>query len=269
MTLTATASDTDGTIAKVDFYHGSTLIGSDTSRSSQGGYTDTWTNVAAGRYQLTAVATDNDGDETRSSSVTVTVNSPTNRAPTVEFTRPAPSSTFTAPASITLAARASDTDGTIAKVDFYRGSTLLKSVTSRNSQNEYTYGWTNVAAGSYPVTARAFDNDGAQTSDVVTITVSPVSGAPRPTRVAFNASGNHATNVSSYTVALYRAADNPNTASPVTTRNLGKPAPVGGEITVDISTLVNSLSAGTYKAVVRALGPGGTTASAPSPNFTK
>ena len=50
---------------------------------------------------------------------------------------------------------------------------------------------------------------------------------------------------------------------------IGKPTPVSGEITVDISTLVNPLSAGTYKAVVRALGPGGTSASAPSPTFTK
>ena len=185
ITMTATARDTDGTIAKVAFYRGTTLLGSDTSGSSQNGYTYTWTNVQAGSYQLKAVATDNDGDTTQSAAVSVTVNSPTNRAPTVEFTRPAPSSTFTAPASMTLAARASDTDGTIAKVDFYRGSTLLKSVTSRNSQNEYTYSWTNVAAGSHPVTARAFDNDGAQASDAVTITVSPVSGALSRRRVAF------------------------------------------------------------------------------------
>ena len=59
-------------------------------------------------------------------------------------------------------------------------------------------------------------------------------------------------------------ARNPVTASPVATRNLGKPTPVAGDITVDISTLVNPLPAGTYKAVVRASGPGGTTASAPS-----
>ena len=139
ITVTATARDTDGTIAKVAFYRGSTLLGSDTSGSSQNGYTYTWTNVAAGSYQLRAVATDNDGDTTESAAVSVTVNSPTNQAPTVSLTRPAPSSTFTAPASITLAARASDTDGTIAKVDFYRGSTLLAPDTSRNSQNEYTY----------------------------------------------------------------------------------------------------------------------------------
>ena len=110
---------------------------------------------------------------------------------------------------------------------------------------------------------------GRSTSHVVTITVSPVSGAPRPTRLAFTASANHATSVSSYTVAIYRGVDNPATASPVGTDPIGKPTPVSGEITVDISTLVNSLSAGTYKAVVRALGPGGTSASAPSPTFTK
>ena len=71
----------------------------------------------------------------------------------------------------------------------------------------------------------------------------------------------------SYIVAIYRGADNAATASPVTTRDLDKPTPVAGEITVDISTLVNPLPAGSYKAVVRALGPGGTTASAPSATF--
>ena len=93
--------------------------------------------------------------------------------------------------------------------------------------------------------------------------------APTPTRLVFTASANHATSVTSYTVAIYRGVDNPATASPVATRNIGKPTPVGGDITVDISTLVNPLPAGTYKVVVRATGPGGTTASAPSPTFTK
>ena len=80
--MTATASDTDGTIAKVAFYRGSTLLGSDTSGSSQNGYSYNWMNVAAGSYRLKAVATDNDG-ETTSSTVTVTVNSMNNQAPTV------------------------------------------------------------------------------------------------------------------------------------------------------------------------------------------
>ena len=195
----------------------------------------------------------------------LTARTPTtgNRAPTVSLTRPASSSTFTAPASITVEATASDADGNIARVDFYQGSTLLRSDTS----SPYSYTWTGVAAGSYQLTARAVDNDGATTQDSANITVTTVA-APRPTRVAFRASANHATNVTSYTVALYRGSD-PVTASPLTTRNLGKPTPVAGEITVDISTLVNPMPVGTYKAVVRAVGPGGTTASAPSATFTK
>ena len=86
--------------------------------------------------------------------------------------------------------------------------------------------------------------------------------------MVFTPSADNATNVTSYTVALYRAAD-PVTASPVATRNIGKPAAVNGEISVDITTLVDPLAAGSYYAVVRATGPGGTTASTKSASFTK
>jgi hypothetical protein len=117
------------------------------------------------------------------------------------------------------------------------------------------------------LTARTRDNSGGtRTSSAVSVTVSGATS--RPTRVVFVPSANAATSVTSYTVAIYRAID-PVTASPVATRNLGKPAVVSGEISVDISTLVNSLAAGSYYAVVRAIGPGGTTPSAKSANFTK
>ena len=49
----------------------------------------------------------------------------TNQPPTVSITSPSAGATFNAPASITVTATARDTDGTIAKVAFYRGSTLL------------------------------------------------------------------------------------------------------------------------------------------------
>ena len=145
--VTATASDTDGTITKVDFYRGTQLIASDTTNS----YSVSMTGVAAGTYQLIAVATDSDGVTSTSSPVSVTVSGSTNQPPTVSLTSPAPSSTFTAPASITLAATASDADGTVTRVDFYRGSTLIGSDTS----SPYSYNWTNVAAGSYQLTAVA------------------------------------------------------------------------------------------------------------------
>jgi hypothetical protein len=259
MTVSASASDSDGTVSRVDFYQGSTLIGSDTTSP----YSISWTNVVAGGYSLTAVARDNAGATRTSSPVSVTVNSATNQLPTVSLTSPAAGASFAAGTSVTLQATASDSDGTVSKVEFYQGSTLIGSDTT----SPYSVVWSGAAAGTYSVTARAYDNKGAtRTSTAVAITIN--AAAVLPTRVAFTASADHATNVTSYTVALYRAAD-PVTGSPVATRDLGKPTPVSGDITVDISTLVNPLPAGSYKAVVRAVGPGGTTASAASSSFTK
>ena len=54
----------------------------------------------------------------------------TNNPPNVQITAPVSGASFTAPASITLTAAAADTDGTISKVDFFRGSTLLGTDTS-------------------------------------------------------------------------------------------------------------------------------------------
>ena len=78
----------------------------------------------------------------------------------------------------------------------------------------------------------------------------------------------YATNVTSCTVELRRSVDAV-TASPVATRSLGKPAVVSGEISVDISTLVDPLPTGSYYAVVVAVGPGGSTPSSKSAVFSK
>ena len=167
ITVTAAASDTDGGIARVDFLRDGAPFGSDTTNA----YSATATNLAAGTYQLTAVATDSDGVTRTSSPVSVTVNGTTNQAPTVSLTSPAAGSTFTAPASINLAATASDADGTVARVEFYRGTTRIGTDTT----SPYGYTWQNVAAGSYQLTARAFDNDGAmRESAVANVTVSTV-----------------------------------------------------------------------------------------------
>lgn len=68
ITLTATASDPDGTINKVEFYAGTTKLGEDTSSP----YTQSWTPVA-GSYVLTAVAIDDKGLATTSTARNVTV----------------------------------------------------------------------------------------------------------------------------------------------------------------------------------------------------
>jgi hypothetical protein len=68
ITLTAFASDSDGTIARVAFYNGTNSLG-----MTGGPYTLTWSNVQMGSYSLTAVATDNEGASTVSAPVHLVV----------------------------------------------------------------------------------------------------------------------------------------------------------------------------------------------------
>ena len=255
----ATASDSDGTIARVDFYAGAQLILSDATSP----YNATWNNVPAGTYDLTAVATDDAGADATSSTARVTVNAAVNQAPTVAITSPASGASYAAPATITINANASDGDGTVTRVDFYRGSTLIASDTA----SPYSVTWSSAPAGTYALTAVAFDSGGASSSSAA-VNVTVTSTAPPPTKVAFTPSPDHATGVTSYSVELRRASD-PVTATPVATKNLGKPAPVNNEILVDISDIVNPLAAGSYYAVVTAMSSGGSSASTPSATFAR
>ena len=78
VTLTATASVNGGTISKVEFYNGTTLLG--TAGSSP--YNYTWTNVAAGNYTMTAIAYSNNNLTTPTASSSITVNAATCATPT-------------------------------------------------------------------------------------------------------------------------------------------------------------------------------------------
>ena len=120
--LTAAAADTDGSVALVEFFQGETLIAKVTSEP----YTFSLTDVAASTLIFTARATDNRGAITTSTAVAVLVNAP----PSVSLTSPSTNDDFRAPASITLTADAADSDGTIANVQFYNGTTLIATLTS-------------------------------------------------------------------------------------------------------------------------------------------
>ena len=96
----------------------------------------------------------------------------------------------------------------------------------------------------------------------------PGTPAPTPTTVVFTPSPDHDALVSSYSVALFRSGD-PVTATPVATKNLGKPPVSNNEISASISDIVNPLPSGSYYAVVTAVGSGGSAQSSPSASFTK
>jgi subtilisin family serine protease len=76
-----------------------------------------------------------------------------NVQPTVAITSPGAGATFTAPATVPITATATDTDGGVAKVEFFNGATKI----GESSTSPYSFTWTNVAANSYALTAKATD----------------------------------------------------------------------------------------------------------------
>lgn len=95
------------------------------------------------------------------------VTPPTNQAPTVSFTAPANSASFTLGDMITLKTTASDADGSIAKVNFLINDAFYKTVTNAPYEDAFTP----AEAGVYKVTARAIDNDNSKTDISINITV--------------------------------------------------------------------------------------------------
>lgn len=169
VTISANASDTDGTIVSVSFYSNFQLLQTDNSSP----YSYNWANVNAGNYDLTAIATDNDGAATTSAVISIAVNTTGNISPTVDITSPADGASFTEGAAVAINVNADDPDGSIANVEFFNGSTSL----SVDSSEPYTAVINNIAAGSYAITVVATDNLGATDSDSVNFTVTPAGGS--------------------------------------------------------------------------------------------
>ena len=162
--LTAEAGGDDRVrVTSIRLYRNGTQV----AGSSGGEISHTLTNVAAGTYQLYAQATTNFGTG-NSSIVTVTVLAPGGHPPTVSMNTP--TGPFVEPATVGLSANASDSDGTIANVEFYSNGGLIGS----DASAPYQFNWSNVATGSYSVTAKATDNNGiATTSTPVNVTIGP------------------------------------------------------------------------------------------------
>ncbi|MFM2296121.1 MAG: hypothetical protein RLZZ350_2534 [Verrucomicrobiota bacterium] len=104
--------------------------------------------------------------------VNLYVNFSTNTPSLVALTSPVDGKVFLAPAAITLTASASDPDG-ITQV--YFSTNNFAGVITNLTTAPYTWTLTNLAAGNYAFSARAFDTKGARTwSAPVRVTVLPV-----------------------------------------------------------------------------------------------
>ena len=100
--------------------------------------------------------------------VTNNIAAPVNSPPLIDISSPTKSTTFIAPATVTIDASASDRDGKVVRVEFYNGTTRLGERTSE----PWSFTWKEVNEGSYSITAAATDNLGARTvSSAVRIVV--------------------------------------------------------------------------------------------------
>ncbi|MBU2567032.1 right-handed parallel beta-helix repeat-containing protein, partial [Patescibacteria group bacterium] len=142
-----------------------------------------WQNVGAGEYHISAVAIDNQGEMTGSEAVHLFVES-ANQAPMVLITSPLDDAEYTSPASIMINAQATDLDGTISRVDFYRGTQKI----GEDTTAPYSYDWQNVGAGEYHISAVAIDNQGEMTgSEAIHVVVNqPTAPTPEPPQPSSN-----------------------------------------------------------------------------------
>ncbi len=100
----------------------------------------------------------------------------TNEPPQVQLTSPKSEDSFLAGLSISLAAHATDADGTVVRVDFYANGNLIGGAVSE----PFGILWSDVAEGNYTLTAIATDDEGATGEAAsINITAQPDDGRKR------------------------------------------------------------------------------------------
>jgi hypothetical protein len=171
-TITVNATDTDGIITQVDFFNGSTLLGTDITSP----YSFTWSNLAVGSFSLTAKATDNEGTMTVSSPVNINViEKVTGENPIgviisePVIVTPVNNQEYEAGVAVQILVMFQGSDESVKKVEYYSGSEIIGS----SVISPFAFTWQNPAPGEHLLTAKASGSDQSnfKTSESVTILV--------------------------------------------------------------------------------------------------
>ncbi len=220
ITITASASDADGSVAKVEFFANSIRIGEQTSAP----WTMVWNNAPKGNHSITAKVTDNRNASVTSAAVSITINSksaipqpvpapmPVAVAPAIvpaivpapapvpapvatglSITSPADGAVFTEGDNVLFSASAPA--GT-AKVEFFINNGYW---IGQRTSAPWQMGWNGVSVGQYVLSVKATASNGAvSVSPSIRVTVvkkgapipaptpaAPVAGIPAPTAPSF------------------------------------------------------------------------------------
>ena len=146
VTITATANDTDGTVASVEFFVNEVSIGTDATFPYSISYKTT-----EGTHKIKAIATDNLGLKGTSKLDTITVVN--NQAPNVTISAP---KTVISGDEVTFTSTANDADGTVTQVEFFVDNLSV----GVDASFPYSIKWKATTAGDHKVKAIATDDRG-------------------------------------------------------------------------------------------------------------
>jgi len=177
-TISGTATSTSGTVAGVQVFANGLLIGSATVTGDT--WTIPWTPTTLSSTQLTAIATDTQGNSVASPAITVTVTDASSPAITLAVTpgtNPAGGTTLPAGAVRNIVASVVPSTGrAVVRVEYFVNGTKV----GESDVAPYSYRFTAPAVtGTYVFSARATDNTSeARDTQYVFTVVSPVGSPP-------------------------------------------------------------------------------------------
>ncbi len=251
VTLTGTANDADGSIVSVQWRKVSgpasfTIVSPTQLQTVINGLT-------AGVYSFELTVTDNDG-ATASAVVSVTVNPAVNQPPTVHAGN---NISITLPNnSVTLTGTASDADGSITSVQWYKvsGPAGFNIVSPTQLQTVIN----GLTAGVYSFELTVTDNSGATASATVNVTVNPAANQAPTVHAGNSVSITLPVN----TVTLSGTAnDGDGTITGIQWLKIGGPGNYNIVSPSQLQTVVNGLVAGVYRFELTVTDNSGATAS--------
>jgi hypothetical protein len=196
ITLAAVASDSDGSVTKVEFFADGAKVGESTTGPL---YTLEWLSPTVGWHTVQAVATDNQGAAGSSLQAAITVYDAIG-TPLVQVSSPISNAVFEGPTNLAITAIATAVSG-ITNVLFLANDAAI----TNDTASPYSIVWSNAAFGTNLLTAVAYDATGmTATSAAVRVIVNtpPVNTNP-PTIFSVNpAKGAALTNLSSIQVTF-------------------------------------------------------------------
>lgn len=158
ISITADAADADGIVTKVDFYNGTTLLGTDTTIP----FSLDWKNLPVGSFSLTANAIDNKGTVNVSAIVTMSVIEKVIEEDPIQVVLPQPiivtpidNQEFPIGAIVQVLVMFQGSEEPVEKVEYYSGNDLIGS----SSISPFSFTWQNPASGKHILTSKAIGTD--------------------------------------------------------------------------------------------------------------